>query len=88
MPPAIIVLAILTLILSQLFYAFLPYRRRAYLPVLLMALLGVLLGQLWSFVGLPAKVWGEADLLPGVIFALALQPLAQRVPIRWGSNGG
>jgi hypothetical protein len=79
-PPGLVVAVLAILILSQLFYAFLPYRRRAYLPVLLMTALGFGLGQLWDFLGLPALRAGQANVLPAVVFALMLQPLARFVP--------
>lgn len=80
-PPGLIVAVLLVLIVSQLCYAFLPYRRRAYLPILLMTAIGFGLGQLWDFLGLPSLRLGEADLLPALVFALLLQPLARFVPI-------
>jgi hypothetical protein len=79
-PPGLIVVVLLVLITSQLCFAFLPYRRRAYLPVLLMTAVGFGLGQLWDFLGLPSARLGEADLLPAVLFAVLLQPLARFVP--------
>jgi hypothetical protein len=79
-PPGIIVAALAVLIVSQLFFAFLPYRRRAYLPILLMTALGFGLGALWDFLGLPSARLGQANLLPAVPFALLLQPLARFVP--------
>jgi hypothetical protein len=79
-PPGLVVAALGVLILSQLFYALLPYRRRAYLPTLLMTALGFALGQLWDFLGLPSVRLGQANLLPAVAFALLLQPLARFVP--------
>ena len=71
---------LLVLIVSQLCFAFLPYRRRAYLPILLMTALGFGLGQLWDYLGLPSLRLGQANLLPGLAFALLLQPLARFVP--------
>jgi len=71
---------LLVLIVSQLCYAFLPYRRRAYIPILLMTAIGFGLGQLWDFLGLPSWRLGEANLLPALAFALVLQPLARFVP--------
>ena len=68
------------LILSQLFFAFLPYRRRAYVPILLMTAIGFALGQLWDFLGLPSARLGQANVLPAVVFALLLQPVARFVP--------
>jgi hypothetical protein len=79
-PPGLIVALLLVLIVSQLFFAFLPYRRRAYPPVLLMTAAGFGLGQLWDWLGLPSLRLGQADLLPAVLFALLLQPLARFVP--------
>ncbi|MEP7104928.1 MAG: hypothetical protein ABI838_03670 [Chloroflexota bacterium] len=82
-PPALVVDLLVVLIASQLLYAFFPYRRRAYLPVLLLTALGVALGQLWDVVGLPGYRLGGANLLPALLFVLLLQPLAQRLPIRF-----
>lgn len=79
-PPGLIVAALAVLIVSQLFYAFLPYRRRSYLPVLLMTVIGFGLGALWDFIGLPSLRLGEANLLPAILFAILLQPLARFVP--------
>jgi hypothetical protein len=71
------------LIVSQLLYAFFPYRRRAYLPVLLLTALGVAMGQLWDVLGLPGWRLGGVNLIPALLFVLALQPLARRLPIRF-----
>jgi uncharacterized protein (DUF486 family) len=79
-PPGLIVSALAVLIVSQLFFAFLPYRRRSYVPVLLMTVIGFGLGELWDFIGLPASRLGQANLLPAILFALLLQPLARFVP--------
>jgi hypothetical protein len=79
-PPGLIVAVLLVLIVSQLCYAFLPYRRRAYVPILVMTAIGFGLGQLWDFLGLPSWRLGEANFLPALIFALLLQPLARFVP--------
>lgn len=79
-PPGLIVWVLLVLIVSQLFFAFLPYRRRAYVAVLAMTAIGFVLGQAWDFLGLPSVRLGQADLLPAVVFALLLQPLARFVP--------
>ena len=79
-PPGLIVAVLLVLIVSQLFYAFLPYRRRAYVPILLMTAAGFALGQTWDFLGLPSARLGQANLLPALAFALLLQPLARFVP--------
>ena len=79
-PPGLIVWVLAVLILSQLFFAFLPYRRRAYVPILLVTALGFGLGQLWDFLGLPSARLGQANLLPAAVFALLLQPAARFVP--------
>ena len=79
-PPGLIVAVLLVLIVSQLCYAFLPYRRRAYVPILVMTALGFGIGQLWDFLGLPSIRLGEANLLPALAFALLLQPLARFIP--------
>ena len=71
---------ILVLITSQIFYAALRYRRRAYLPILITTAAGFALGQLWDYLGLPALRLGQANLVPGVLFALFLQPLGRFVP--------
>jgi hypothetical protein len=79
-PPGVIVGVLLVLIVSQLCFAFLPYRRRAYLPILLLTALGFGLGQVWDYLGLPSWRLGQANMLPGLAFALLLQPLARFVP--------
>jgi hypothetical protein len=79
-PPGFVVATLLVLITSQLCFAFLPYRRRAYVPILVMTALGFGLGQLWDYLGLPSARLGEANVLPAVVFALLLQPLARFVP--------
>jgi hypothetical protein len=79
-PPGLVVAVLVVLIVSQLFFAFLPYRRRAYLPILLMTAIGFGLGQLWDYIGLASLRLGQANMLPAVLFALLLQPLARFVP--------
>jgi len=79
-PPGLVVAVLLVLIVSQLCYAFLPYRRRAYVPIMLMTAVGFGLGQAWDYLGLPSLRLGQADLLPSLVFALLLQPLARFVP--------
>jgi hypothetical protein len=79
-PPGVVVAVLLVLITSQVFYAALRYRRRAYLPVLLTTAIGFALGQLWAYLGLPSLNLGQANVLPAVIFALLLQPLVRFVP--------
>ena len=79
-PPGLVVGVLLVLIVSQLCYAFLPYRRRAYVPILLMTSIGFGLGQTWDFLGLPSARLGQANVLPALVFALLLQPLTRFVP--------
>ena len=79
-PPGLIVGVLAVLIISQLFFAFLPYRRRAYVPILVMTAIGFGLGQLWDFLGLPSACLGQANVLPAAVFALLLQPTARFVP--------
>ena len=79
-PPGLVVAALAILILSQVFYALLPYRRRWYFPILVMTAAGFVLGQLWDFLGLPSLRMGQANIVPAVPFALLLQPLAKFVP--------
>jgi hypothetical protein len=79
-PPGLIVGVLAVLIVSQLFYAFLRYRHRAYLPILLLTAAGFGLGQLWDYLGLPSARMGQANILPAVVFALLLQPLVRFIP--------
>ena len=79
-PPGLIVAVLVVLIVSQLCFAFLPYRRRSYLPILLMTAIGFGLGQAWDYLGLPSARLGQANILPALGFALLLQPLARFVP--------
>jgi hypothetical protein len=79
-PPGLVLLALFTVVAASVFYAALPYRHRAFLPILVMTAIGFALGQGWDYIGLPALRFGQADVLPGVLFALALQPLARFVP--------
>jgi hypothetical protein len=78
--PGLIVAVLAILILSQIFYALLPYKRRAYVPILVTTAAGFVLGQLWDYLGLPSLRLGQANMAPAVPFALLLQPLARFVP--------
>lgn len=78
--PGLLVAVLLVLIVSQLCFALLPYRRRAYVPILIMTAAGFVLGQLWDYLGLPSLRLGQANVLPAIAFALLLQPLARFVP--------
>jgi hypothetical protein len=79
-PPGLVVAVLAVLILSQLFYALLPYRRRAYVPILVTTAAGFVLGQLWDYLGLPSLRLGQANMAPAIPFAVLLQPLARFVP--------
>jgi hypothetical protein len=79
-PPGLIVAVLAILVLSQVFYAALPYRKRAYAPILVTTALGFVLGQLWDYLGLPSLRLGQANMVPAIAFALLLQPLARFVP--------
>ena len=81
-PPGLVLAVLFVLIASAVFYAALPYRKRAYVPILVMTALGFTLGQVWDYIGLPSLRVGQANLLPAAAFALALQPLARFVPRR------
>jgi hypothetical protein len=79
-PPGLVVAVLAVLIFSLVFYALLPYRRRAYVPILVTTAAGFALGQLWDFLGLPSLRLGQANMIPAIAFALLLQPLARFVP--------
>lgn len=79
-PPGLIVAALMILLTSQVFYAALPYRKRAYVPILVTTAAGFGLGQLWDYLGLPSLNLGQANLIPAIAFALLLQPLARFIP--------
>jgi hypothetical protein len=79
-PPGLIVAVLAILILSQVFYAALPYKKRAYVPILVTTAAGFVLGQLWDYLGLPSLRLGQANVVPAVLFALLLQLLARFVP--------
>jgi hypothetical protein len=81
--PALLLAPLLALITSQVFYALLPYSKRNYLAILLLTLIGFGLGQGWQSLQLPAVHIGEGNILPGLLFAAVLQPLAPRVPIHF-----
>src|ERR1700680_3708935 len=79
-PPGLIVAALAVLIVSLVFYAFMPYRRRRYVPILIVTAAGFALGQVWDYLGVPSLRLGQADMIPAIAFALLLQPLARFVP--------
>jgi hypothetical protein len=81
--PAFLLAPLLALITSQVFYAFFPYSRRNYLAILVLTGVGFGLGQAWQFLQLPSIHIGEGNILPGLLFAAVLQPLAPRLPIHF-----
>lgn len=83
MSPAWLLAPAFALLYALLSYAFWPHRRRSLAAILLLCLLGQLLGQGWQYVGLPSLHLGEGNLVPGVLFAAGLQPLASRLPIHF-----
>ena len=83
MHPAFLLAPLLALITSQLFYAFLPYSKRSYLAILVLTTVGFGLGQVWQYLQLPSVQIGEGNVVPGVVFAALLQPLAPRLPIHF-----
>ena len=83
MHPALVLAPLLALLASQLFYALLPYSKRNYLAILILTAIGFALGQGWQYLQLPSIHIGEGNVLPGLLFAAALQPLAPRLPIHF-----
>jgi hypothetical protein len=81
-PPGLVLGVVLTLLLAQLLHALWHNGRCAYLAVLILTAAGVLLGQVWDVLGLPAVRLGQLDLLPAVVFAIALQVLGRRLTLR------
>jgi hypothetical protein len=81
--PALLLAPLFALITSQVLYALFPYSRRNYPAVLLLSGAGFGLGQLWQYLQLPSVHLGEGNVLPAVIFAALLQPLAPRLPIHF-----
>lgn len=86
MPPWVVVYLLLVLITSQLAFAFWPNRRRSFWAILAATAIGYGGGQLWDYLGLPAARLGQADLLPGLLFAAGLQFLLPRLPITFGRD--
>ena len=80
--PGYLLAVLLILAVSGVCYAFLPYRRRRYPLVLLLATVGMLLGQIWSALGLPAVGLGDANLVPGLPLAFVLQVFQDRLQPR------
>ncbi len=81
-PPGLVLGIALVLVLAQLFHSLLHHGRRPYVPVLLLTATGVSAGQLWDVLGLPGLRLGQVNLLPALVFAAALQPLAKQLTVR------
>jgi len=81
-PPGLVLGLAFTLLLAQLLHALWHNGRMRYLAVLILTVAGVLLGQLWDVLGLPALRLGQVNLLPAIAFATALQVLARRLTLR------
>ena len=81
-PPGLLLAVPFTLLLTQLLHTLWHSGRCRYRAVLLLTVAGVLLGQLWDVVGLPALRLGQLDLLPAILFATALQPFCRRLSLR------
>ena len=82
MLPALLVELVLTALVAQVLYALWPYRRRVFIAVLVLSAVGMGLGEAWDVLGLPAFRVGGAALLPGALFAAALQLLEPRIAAR------
>jgi hypothetical protein len=81
-PPAALIVVLGVLLLSQLLYVLYPYRNRRYVATLVSTAVGVGLGQAWNALELPGVRFGDVNLLPALLFVLALQPLVSRLPQR------
>ncbi|HEY4028383.1 MAG TPA: hypothetical protein VGO86_18295 [Candidatus Dormibacteraeota bacterium] len=81
-PPGLLLAAPFTLLLAQLLHTVWHDSRRRYRAVLVLTAAGVLLGQGWDVIGLPALRLGQLNLLPAILFAAALQMLARRLTLR------
>lgn len=81
-PPGLLLAVPFTLLLAQLLHTLWHDSRRRYRVVLVLTAAGVLLGQGWDVIGLPALRLGQLNLLPAILFAAALQMLARRLTLR------
>jgi hypothetical protein len=81
-PPGLLLAVPLTLLLAQFLHTLGLGGRRRYLAVLILTSAGVLLGQAWDVLGLPSARLGQLNLLPAIVFAMALQMLARRLTLR------
>ncbi len=82
LPPGLVLGAALTLLLAQVFHVLGYDGSRRYLAVLILTAVGILAGQLWDALGLPAARLGAVNLLPALLFAALLQLLARRLTLR------
>jgi hypothetical protein len=80
--PGYLLVVLLILAVSALCYAVLPYRRRRFLLVLLLATIGMLAGEVWAALGFPAINLGDANLVPGIPLAVLLQVFQDRLQPR------
>lgn len=80
MAPALLLAVLVVLILSQLLYSVGAWRA-PYPSVLVLTTVGVGAGQAWRALGLPGVGLGELNLVPAVLFAIALRPCARFVPL-------
>jgi hypothetical protein len=81
-PPGLLLAVPLSLLLAQLLHTFWHSGRYRYRIVLALTIVGVALGQAWDGLGLPAVRMGQLDLLPAIVFAIAMQSLARRLSLR------
>jgi len=80
--PGYLLVVLLILAVSGVCYAILPYRRRRFLLVLLLATIGMLLGEVWAALGFPGFSLGDANLVPGLPLAVLLQVFQDRLQPR------
>jgi len=80
-PPGIVVAALCILITSQLLYVVPLQPRPRYPALVFLTGWAFAIGQVWGVLGLPAVSLGEANLVPSLLLALALRPLAGRLPV-------
>lgn len=81
LPPGLVVAVVCILITSQLLYL-LPLRPQARYPaIVFLTGWAFAIGQVWGVLGLPAVGLGEANLVPALLVAVALRPLAWRLPV-------
>lgn len=81
-PPALLLAVPFTLLLAQLLHTFWHSGRCRYRVVLLLTVAGVVLGEVWDVVGLPAVRLGQLNMLPAIVFAIGLQSFGRRLSLR------